>query len=292
MQSNDLKKTGGDENYELVRGMLETRLAQGGLQVPLLPEIAVRVMRLCADPAVNAGQLAALIKADSTLAMAVLRIANGVARRPTKPIVSLQQAVAWLGLDETTGIAFTLILQGRLLVIPGQNHTARQLWRHSLASALWARLLARRVAYDPNISYLCGLLHGIGKPVTLGAVQDIVRRAQVPLQTEHYMALIAAFYRPVGALVATAWELPPRVIATMRHWEDYAAAGEARIESNIVALAHALADLTLTASTPLMRELLVSQPVYTDLGLEPADAIALFESAAAVNADVDWYLPP
>ena len=78
----------------------------------------------------------------------------------------MQQAVAWLGFDEVSSIAFTLAVQGKILNVHGQYYKARRLWRHSLASALWSRHLALMLARDPGVYYLCGLLHGIGKPVT------------------------------------------------------------------------------------------------------------------------------
>ncbi len=277
----------GDFIYE----RLEQRIAQGGLEVPMLPEIAVRVMRLSVDPRVNAEQLAALIKADVALSTSVLRVANGVTRRPSSPILSLQQAVAWLGLDETANLAFTLVVQGKLLNIPGQNRVARQLWRHALASALWARQLAQRVAYDPNMSYLCGLLHNVGKPIALGIVHDVASRERLQLSAQQYERLIETFHRPLGALAASAWTLPQSVLATMAQWEAYAAAGDLRIECNIVALAHRLADGTLNGASRLTHELLAAQPVYLDLGLEPHDAIGIADAMDSVGAEVDGYFP-
>ncbi|MFI4890354.1 MAG: HDOD domain-containing protein [Steroidobacterales bacterium] len=278
-------------NGALVHERLEKRLAQGELEVPMLPEIAVRVMRLSSDPHVNAGQLAALIKADVALSTSVLRVANGVTRRPVEPIQSLQQAVAWLGFDETASLAFTLVVQGKLLNIPGQNLRVRRLWRHALASALWARQLAQRVAYDPNMSYLCALLHNVGKPVTLGIVHDIAARAKLTLQPQEYDWLIETFHRPVGLAAAAAWSLPQPVLATMAQWEAYGSAGDLRIECNIVALAHRLADFTLDESSVLARDLLAREPVYLDLGLESQDAIALSEAIGSVRSEVDAYFP-
>ena len=57
---------------------LEQRIAQGGHEVPILPEITVRVMRLSVDPCVNAENLSALIKAHVALSTSVLRLAHGV----------------------------------------------------------------------------------------------------------------------------------------------------------------------------------------------------------------------
>jgi HD-like signal output (HDOD) protein len=280
------------DNCAIVHGLLEQRLAGEELAVPLLPEVAVRIVRVGTKDSTNAQQLADIINADPALTMYVLRIAASAAKRPKSPIVSLPHAVAWLGFDEVANIAFTLALQGKMLDVKGQQHKARRLWRHSLASALWSRQLAHMLARETGMCYLCGLLHNIGKVVTLGAVHDLSLSAGRKLASEEYDRLIETFHRHVGTHVVGAWGLPPRVLVVTSHWEAYASAGGARFESNVVNVAHALADFTMNDSTELARDLLVKDPAYLELGLSAADGVPLFDSAAAINAELDRYLAP
>lgn len=280
------------DDCEIVHGLLERCLVSDELAVPMLPEVAVRVVRAGPKDATNARQLAEIINADPALTMYVLRIARSAAKRPATPIGTLPHAVAWLGFDEVANIAFTLALQGKMLDVKGQQHKARRLWRHSLASALWSRQLAHMLAQETGLCYLCGLLHNIGKVVTLGAVHDLALRAGRKLTGSEYDRLIETFHRHIGARVITAWALPPPVLTVTSRWEVYASAGAARFESNVVHVAHALADFTLLESTQLARDLLVTDPAYQDLGLAAADAQPLFDSAAAINAELDRYLAP
>ena len=115
--------------------------------------------------------------------------------------------------------------------------------------------------------YLCGLLHNIGKVVTLGAVHELAQRAGKKLTGDDYDRLIETFHRHIGARVVTAWALPPPVLTVTAQWEAYASAGAAPFESNVVHVAHALADFTLRESTQLARDLLVTDAAYLDLGL-------------------------
>jgi HD-like signal output (HDOD) protein len=281
----------GADNGEIVRGFLERCVITDDLNVPLLPEVAVRVVRT-GPGATNAQQLADIINADPTLTMHVLRIAASAAKRPATPIVSLPHAVAWLGFDEVTNIAFTLALQGKMLDVKGQQHKARRLWRHSLASALWARQLAHMLARETGVCYLCGLLHNIGKVVTLGVAHEVAQRAGRMLAGEEYDRLIETFHRHIGARVVTAWALPSPVLTVTTQWETYASAGSARFESNVVNVAHAFADFTLRDPARLDRDSLMVEPAYRDLGLTPEDGECLFNSAAAINDELDRYLAP
>ncbi len=280
------------DNCDIVHGLLERCLASDELAVPLLPEVAIRVVRAGPKGSGNAQQLGDIINADPALTMYVLRIAASAAKRPVNPIVSLPHAIAWLGFDEVANIAFTLVLQGKLLDVKGQQHKARRLWRHSLASALWSRQLAHMLAQETGMCYLCGLLHNIGKVVTLGAVHELAQRAGKKLASEEYDRLIETFHRHIGARVITAWALPSPVLTVTSQWEAYASAGPARFESNVVNVAHRLADFTLQESTQLARDLLMMDPAYADLGLTAADGDALFDASAAISAELDRYLAP
>jgi len=280
------------DSCNIVHELLEQCLARDELAVPLLPEVAVRVVRCGPKESTNAQQLADIINADPALTMYVLRVAASAAKRPASPIVTLPHAIAWLGFDEVANIAFTLALQGKMLDVKGQQHKARRLWRHSLASALWSRQLAHMLARETGLCYLCGLLHNIGKVVTLGAVHELTRRTGRKLAGEEYDCLIETFHRHIGARVITIWGLPSPVLTVISQWEAYSSAGAARFECNVVHVAHELADFTLLDSPSITRDLLATDPAYRDLGLTPQDAGPLFDSAAAINAELDRYLAP
>jgi HD-like signal output (HDOD) protein len=280
------------DSLEVLRGLVEGSLARNELAIPSLPDVAVRVVESGTKNSGNAHLLADIIQADAALTEYVLRIASSAAKRPAMPITSLQHAIAWLGLDDVANIAFTLALQGRMLHVEGQHRKARRLWRHSLASALWARQLAHLLARETGLCYLCGLLHNIGRAVTLGAVHDVAQRAGLELAGNDYDGLIEIFNRDVGRRVIAAWALPQQVLEVVARWDNYASAGAVQWESNVVNVAHKLADFTLHEPCMLTRELLLIDRGFRDLGLSAQDAEPLFDSTVAINAELDRYLSP
>jgi HD-like signal output (HDOD) protein len=275
-----------------VRGLVEQYIAGDELPIPTLPTVAVRVVRSGTGNAGDAHLLADIIHTDSALTQYVLKIASSAAKRPSMPITSLQHAIAWLGIDEVANIAFTLALQGKMLHVEGQHRKARRLWRHALASALWARHLSHLLQQETGLCYLCGLLHTIGRAVTLGAIHEVAERAGMQLGGSEYDCLIEHFQRDVGRRVISAWALPPPVPAVVARWDSYPAAGALRWECNVVNVAHKLADFTLHEPAMLTRELLVLDQGYRDLGLSAQNAEPLFDSNVAINAELDRYLSP
>ena len=280
------------EKLEAVRGLVEQYIARNKLVIPTLPTVAVKVVRSGTKNSGNAHLLADIIHADPALAKYVLRIASSAAKRPSMPITSLQHAIAWLGLDDVANIAFTLALQGKMLHVEGQHRKARRLWRHSLASALWARQLSSMLGRETGLCYLCGLLHNIGRAVALGAIHEVAERAGQHLDGNEYDCLIDIFQREVGTRVISAWALPPPVPAVVARWDSYASAGALSWESNVINVAHKFADFTLHEPCMLTRELLLQDPGYRDLGLAAQHAEPLFDSTALINAELDRYLSP
>ncbi|HTV97031.1 MAG TPA: HDOD domain-containing protein [Steroidobacteraceae bacterium] len=274
----------------LVHTLLRQGLARGTFAVPQLPEVAVRIV--ASRESASAHELADIIKADTALTGYVLRIAASAPNRPSMPIVSLQHAVAWLGLDEVANMAFTLALQRKMLDVPGHQPKARRLWRHSLASALWSRQLALVLERETGLCYLCGLLHDIGRGVTLRAAHDLARWSGVSLSAAQYDRLLEACHRDVAACVVRSWEMPAQVVAVAACPQASADCGSACFERSIVDAAHRLADCTIEASALPTKGSLAGDAPYRDLGLCAERAATLLGSARTLNAELDRYLAP
>ena len=146
---------------------LAQKFEKGEVELPLLPQVASRVMALTSDPNADAAKLSSLIHQDQALAAHVLRIANSPAYISRSPIVSLQHAVAMLGINLLSEIAFTASLKSGAFQVPGYEEQVKLLWQHSLASGAFAKEVARIRRVNVESAYLCGLLHGVGKPVVL-----------------------------------------------------------------------------------------------------------------------------
>ena len=95
---------------ELLLPILE-KLEKKEFDLPPLPQVASQVLALTTDPDAHAAQLAALIQQDPVLTSKIFQVANSAALGPRREIESLQQAIAWLGLNNVAGSAFSLSVQ-------------------------------------------------------------------------------------------------------------------------------------------------------------------------------------
>jgi HD-like signal output (HDOD) protein len=271
---------------EQVERALVERIDKDRIDLPVLPQVAGKVMALTNDPAADAARLSALIHQDQALAAHVLRIANSPAYMPRTPIASLQHAVAMLGVNQLSEIAVAISLKSGTVKIPGHEADVRQLWRHALASGAYAKEIARMRRYNVESAYLCGLLHAVGKPVVLKTVTSIAGEMHIPLDSSAIIAFLDGYHSRVGSLIATEWALPPQVADAITYYGLYEQAPSHRQEAMMTCLADRLATYILVPDSfddTTLRE----HGVFADLNLYPNDIDALLSLKEKVVNLVD-----
>jgi HD-like signal output (HDOD) protein len=276
------------DNFEFVRGLFVGQMMRGELDLPVLPEVAARVVAVAGSPETDAADLARMITGDQALAAHVMRVATSAIYQPRQPIESLQHAISWLGMAEVSDIAFTVAVQGKLLNVPGQRARAQKMWKHAVGTAQWSRLVADTAGCQGEPSYLAGLLHEIGKPAALQALVELSRRAAAPLTEEEIDALVVEFATNVGVQLAASWKLPGAVISVIAGWQNWQEA-ERKDACAIVYLAHHLAAHMLANSGSLAADALVADPVAAHFGWGLSEMLGLCGHTEHIRALVDGY---
>lgn len=203
---------------------LLTQSREGVQDLPILPEISQRILRLLKDPEFNIMQLANLIKEDPVIAMAVMKQANSAAFGGLHEIKDLNAACSRLGIRV---IANTVqLVANRNLFITGNaslKKNMERLWRHSVATAHCANEIARLTMVPNQESvFLAGLIHDIGKVILLELVASprstLVRSLQ---ENPQLMAEVVENLHPLlGLIVCQAWNLPPAFRAAVYFHHD------------------------------------------------------------------------
>lgn len=271
---------------EQVEQAFVERIDKDRIELPVLPQVAGRVMALASDPSADAARLSALIHQDQALAAHVLRIANSPAYMPRTPIVSLQHAVAMLGVNQLSEIAVTVSLKNGAVKIPGYEADVRQLWRHALASGVYAKEIARLQRYNVESAYLCGLLHAVGKPVVLKTVTTIAAELHMPLEPNAVLSFLDGYHSRVGILIANEWALPAQVAEAIAYYGVYEQAPSHRQVVMITCLADRLATYILVPDS-FDDGTLRDHNVFGDLNLYPNDIDTLLSLKEQVLNLVD-----
>ncbi|MEE8492501.1 MAG: HDOD domain-containing protein [Nitrospirales bacterium] len=278
--------SGSQEPVSQIRAALAERIEQGTLDLPLLPQVASQVMALTGDPNTDAARFSSLIHQDQALAGHILRIANCPAYMPRSPIVSLQQSIAWLGLNILAEIAVTISLQNGVFRVQGYKAEIKQLWRHAFATALYGKEIARLGRHNVESAFLCGLLHSIGKPVILHAVSELQKQVETTLPWDAMHMLMQEYHTQVGTVMADRWNLPSQVRAAITYYDNYMQAPSHPQAAMTTCLANRFATHLIDPQT-LTEQAVREQPVVRDLNLYPDDLTALFEKRDTILTSAD-----
>jgi HD-like signal output (HDOD) protein len=132
------------------------------LNIPAFPPVAAKLLELTANDESCVADLVHLLRSDPALAAQVIRHANSPLYCVAAQITGLDHAVALMGVRKIRTLALAVIGRTYFSAL-AMVDSLRAFWRYSLASALLAERIARRVGVQEDIAYGAALLHDIGR---------------------------------------------------------------------------------------------------------------------------------
>lgn len=197
----------------MIASELQSKLLQRARRLYTLPEVALDVLCLTQSPLVDLGALRECLERDPALTGKILRLVNSSLFGRNREIVSLQQALAVLGINPLKTLVLGLNLPSTLFLnIHGE--LLRKYWQKSLAKAALARELGKlTVPNQVDELFLAGLLGDIG---TLLLVQELGEHYSQFLRTtlgsaqqrEHWeIAALGFDHAQLGGAMLRDWKL-------------------------------------------------------------------------------------
>ncbi len=250
-----------------------------------MPRVASKVFTLTDDPNAEVSELSQLIHSDQSIASHVLRIANSATYGGGDQIVSLQQAVARLGMNLLGEIAIAVSIQSDIFKVPGYEAQITQLLRHALASAAYGKEIARKRRRNVEGQFLCGLLHSVGKPIAVQLIARIAKEKSLEIDKKSVAQLVGAFHHKIASKVAVDWKLPEQLQTTTIYFKKYESAPSFKDESAATYLSQLLASWLINPAN-FNAASLSEDPVFGYLNFYPDDAQDLLAKKDDVKAVV------
>ena len=185
-----------------------------------LPAVVVEALDQLSRPDVNLRQVSEVISQDAVITARMMSIANSVYYRRGAAVHRLSDALVRLGIAMVKEVLLTASVIGIMdHGLSAYKLDRGQMFRHSLATAIGARILAQRINYPyREEAYIAGLLHDIGKLVFDRYLKE--RYTEVIEYTAvHEVSFVEAESRvlgydhaQIGGLVIASWDLPARFV--------------------------------------------------------------------------------
>lgn len=245
--------------------------------LPALPSVVLDLISAFGRDDIDVTTLADKMSMDQGMAAKILRIANSsFYGLPTK-VKTVRQAVLVLGFDNARALA----VASKVIDHFGGAHQARvaEFWRHSIATAVCARSLARHAGLDHDAAFIAGLLHDIGRlvlavgfPVEYARVLDACAADEATLG-EAELRILGVDHERAGQMLAEAWKFPTVIRRAIGNHHMPAGADLADIPgvvhaANAVVLALDLDGATHAAVPPLL------DAAWDSLGLTDSHLLA------------------
>jgi HD-like signal output (HDOD) protein len=186
-----------------------------GYRPPALPEVAIELMSLASKQDTDVGEVVSVLERDEMLAATVLRLVGSTIYAGRTPIRSLREAVVRLGVHGVRDAVFEAALRRGVFLMPEYADTMTSVARHSTLTAYITRIVCRRAAIDPDLAFMCGLLHDVGFAGLLLAVTHFEGDAVPPLSM--LWKYVDALHERASLMLTQQWGLPPRVVEVAGH---------------------------------------------------------------------------
>jgi len=215
-----------------------------GFSIPSMPDILIKVQKICADPDGEIADLATLIATDIGLSSAILKTINSPLYGMNRAISDIGQAVMLLGMGSvSTLIAGILIKQS----FKGEAAIRfERLWDNATLVAETMVFIGQNIdnKIPPENLYTAGLFHDCGIAAMSMRYTDtyletllLANEDHSKTQAEHENELHNCNHAIVGYFIASGWKLPRDICQVIlnHHEEDFLARNKNHMENLVFA---------------------------------------------------------
>ncbi len=249
--------------------------------LPSLPAVVMELLSSIDQEDVDISVLAKKVSHDQALTAKTLRLANSSLYGLQIKVTTIQQAITYLGFQTTRNLITAAAVTGCFAdqTCPGFDHKA--FWRHSIATAACAKVLARRLRFNQDYAFTAGLLHDIGRLVLVSSypveyqAAMAYRRAQDVTTLQAEQAILLVDHVGAGVALAEHWQFSDTMKMAIAHHHEPETAG-AGLLAAIVHVADAIVHALDVARDPDDLVPAVSSAAWTALGLNEESYLHVF----------------
>jgi len=213
------KLVGSDTLRHLVSGLGE---------LPSLPSAYQEIVTRLQDPDVSIAEIAGIVGQDVGMTTKTLQLVNSSFFGIANPLVSIEQAVTFLGLDTIGTLVLVHGVFSQYQELDTRGFDIEALWRSSARCATIARIVAQKEEITPKApeeAFLAGMLHDVGKLVLASEKPEeygeVLQRVggQDACASEVEIEILGATHADVGAYLVGLWGLPDTIVEAVAYHE-------------------------------------------------------------------------
>jgi HD-like signal output (HDOD) protein len=203
-------------HYKLYQGIM-----QGDIEMPHLPDVAVRISEAVQNPIYGADTIVKILQSDPPLVAHIMKVSESSMYRASRGAQNLQSAVNQMGLEAIRNITLSFCLKN--LFTP-KNHWLKRLthlsWRQSIRIGSMSAIFAARSGIaESDRALLAGLLQDIGYLALLAFLDKFPEQLE---DKPRVLELLKEASIDVGAVLLRSWNMQDSdllsVISSREDW--------------------------------------------------------------------------
>jgi HD-like signal output (HDOD) protein len=250
---------------ETIQQEVTTAVNNDELQLPALPEVALRIRDEAENQNVSAQSLGQVLSADPALSARMIKIANSPMFRAANTIENLNMALSRLGVvyaaNLATGLAMSQMFQATNEIVDRKlRATGAEATNIAAISAVMAKSFT---SLRPDQAALAGLTHTIGVlPILTWAEEnETLLRDSLTLDR-----VIESIHGSLGTMILQRWDFPPEIIMVPAQYTNFERAVDEADYIDVVMVANLQ---NLPAGHPHTQLDWSTINAFENLGLEP-----------------------
>jgi len=204
---------------------LENRLQQvisNIRNLPTPPIVFEQIQKVLNNPETSVADVAAILSEDPAMSVKVLRLTNSAFYGLSREIDSVNHAVMIIGLEAVKNLVLSASVLSMFKANKDNKEYHEKFWRHSLSTALAARVIAKDFhggnQFNPDPAFSTGLIHDIGKmiiccfmPKEHEQVVEYLQCHEEVTDMEAEINIMGFNHAQLGRQLAISWKLPDRL---------------------------------------------------------------------------------
>jgi putative nucleotidyltransferase with HDIG domain len=215
--------------------------------LPVLPVTVTKLMRVTNDPESSAQDVMETILPDQSLCLTILKVANSALLGRPQKVDSIQMAVTVLGFNEVLNIALAKAVINSFNNIDKQHKPfVDKFWAHSFVCAMAARIIAKDLHFAPEVAFIGGLIHDIGKLIMLETFRNgyaveywMTKCSDKELLHDELEAFLFT-HDQIGGQLLRKWLFPRNLITAVANHHRPSEAADEKTLAHIIQLADIL----------------------------------------------------
>jgi putative nucleotidyltransferase with HDIG domain len=195
-------------------------------ELPTAPPVVFKLMSLLKKEIQHNNEIVDIIRYDEYLTAKLLKLCNSAFFKATQPVNSLDQVVLRLGYSNILSVAISLKVGDVVSKVKRAAYVnPYDLWRHSVTSAVAAKMLGERcrvAEFPQDLAFTAGLLHDIGKVVLNACMMEEVTTIHTYAQEKGIHSLeaerqiLGTDHAELGGALLESWKLAEEMINAVR----------------------------------------------------------------------------